>query len=66
MRVTPGRPTMLSLLSHCILAARASGIDILDGVYNNFSDGEGFASECAQARDMGGVVGGQSFEHGGR
>jgi citrate lyase subunit beta/citryl-CoA lyase len=53
MRITAGRPTMLPLLSHCILAARAGGIEILDGVYNNFSDTDGFAQECAQARDMG-------------
>ena len=53
MRVTPGRPTMLPLLSQCVLAARAWGIEILDGVYNNFSDADGFARECAQARDMG-------------
>ena len=29
------------------------GIDILDGVYNDIGDAEGFAAECAQARDMG-------------
>ena len=29
------------------------GIDILDGVYNDLSDAEGFEAECAQARDMG-------------
>jgi len=44
---------MLPALSNCVLAARAHGIDILDGVYNDFSDAGGFASECAQAREMG-------------
>ena len=29
------------------------GIDILDGVYNDIGDAEGFAQECEQARDMG-------------
>jgi citrate lyase subunit beta/citryl-CoA lyase len=53
MRMVRGRGPMLSALSHCIFAARAHGIDILDGVYNDFSDTEGFASECAQAREMG-------------
>jgi citrate lyase subunit beta/citryl-CoA lyase len=36
-----------------VLAARAYGIDILDGVYNDLGDPEGFERECAQARDMG-------------
>jgi citrate lyase subunit beta/citryl-CoA lyase len=53
MRMVAGRAPMLGALSHCILAARAHGIDILDGVYNDFSDAEGFARECAQAREMG-------------
>jgi citrate lyase subunit beta / citryl-CoA lyase len=53
MRMVKGRTPMLPALSHCIFAARAHGIDILDGVYNDFSDAEGFARECAQAREMG-------------
>lgn len=53
MRMTPGRAAMVPALMQCVFAARAHGLDILDGVYNNFSDTEGFARECAQARDMG-------------
>jgi citrate lyase subunit beta/citryl-CoA lyase len=53
MRMVKGRAPMLPALSHCLLAARAYGIEILDGVYNDFSDTEGFARECADARDMG-------------
>src|SRR5262245_37464360 len=53
MRLTAGRAPMVPALMQCIFAARAHGLDILDGVYNNFSDIEGFASECAQAREMG-------------
>jgi citrate lyase subunit beta/citryl-CoA lyase len=49
----PGRFPMLPWLSHCILAARAYGIDILDGVYNDIADIEGFRRECAQGDDMG-------------
>jgi citrate lyase subunit beta/citryl-CoA lyase len=49
----PGRAPMLPALSLCILAARGYGLDVLDGVYNNFNDVEGFVQECAQARDMG-------------
>ena len=37
----------------CLLAAREYGIDILDGVYNDIANAEGFADECAQARDLG-------------
>jgi citrate lyase subunit beta/citryl-CoA lyase len=36
-----------------LLAARAGGLDMLDGVYNDFRDADGFAAECAAARDMG-------------
>jgi citrate lyase subunit beta/citryl-CoA lyase len=52
-RIVPGRQPMLSWLMRCLLAARAHGIDILDGVYNDLSDTKGFEAECAQARDMG-------------
>ena len=44
---------MMPALMQCVFAARAYGLDILDGVYNNFSDMDGFARECAQAREMG-------------
>jgi citrate lyase subunit beta / citryl-CoA lyase len=52
-RLLSGRAPMLSWLSHCLLAARAYGLDILDGVYNDLSDIEGFRRECAQGRDLG-------------
>ena len=44
---------MTPWLMTCVAAARAGGIDILDGVYNAFQDEEGFAAECAQGVDMG-------------
>ncbi len=53
MRMVPGRAPMVPALMQCVFAARAHGLDILDGVYNNFGDTEGFARECAQAREMG-------------
>src|SRR5580698_5684176 len=34
-------------------AARAYGLDILDGVYNDLGNAEGFVEECKQARDLG-------------
>jgi citrate lyase subunit beta/citryl-CoA lyase len=52
-RIVPGRAPMLSWLSTCLLAARGHGIDILDGVYNDLGNAEGFAAECRQARDLG-------------
>ena len=36
-----------------MLAAREYGIDILDGVYNDISNADGFTAECEQARDFG-------------
>jgi citrate lyase subunit beta/citryl-CoA lyase len=52
-RLVPGRAPMLPWLANCVLAAHSYGIDVLDGVYNDLSDMEGFAAECAQGRDMG-------------
>jgi len=52
-RIVPGRAPMLPWLSQCVLAAHAFGLDALDGVYNDLSDAEGFARECAQGRDLG-------------
>lgn len=49
----PGRPYLSTWLMEIVLAARAYGIDALDGVYNDFRDSEGFAIECAQGRAMG-------------
>jgi citrate lyase subunit beta/citryl-CoA lyase len=53
VRQPPGRGPMLSWLATAVLAAHAHGIDILDGVYNDIADTEGFCRECAQGRDMG-------------
>lgn len=52
-RLTPGRPAMIPWLMQALAAARAEGLDILDGVYNALDDAEGFAAECAQGRDLG-------------
>src|SRR5262245_6457455 len=52
-RILPGRAPMAGWLSLCVLAARAYGIAVLDGVYNDLSNAEGFARECGEARDMG-------------
>jgi len=52
-RILPGRAPMLPWLMNCVAAARAYGLAILDGVYNELDDPEGFAAECRQARDLG-------------
>ncbi len=52
-RIVPGRAPMVPWLMSCVAAARAFGLDILDGVYNDLGNAEGFAQECQQARDLG-------------
>jgi citrate lyase subunit beta/citryl-CoA lyase len=52
-KLLPGREPMRPWLSNCIAAARAYGLDVIDGVYNSLGDAEGLALECAAARDMG-------------
>jgi citrate lyase subunit beta/citryl-CoA lyase len=52
-QIVPGRAPMLPWLMTCVAAARAHAIDILDGVYNNLSDADGFARECTEAHAMG-------------
>ena len=52
-RILPGRAPMLPWLATCLLAAREYGIDVLDGVFNDIANTQGFIDECAQARDMG-------------
>jgi citrate lyase subunit beta/citryl-CoA lyase len=53
IRMQPGRAAMLPLITHCILATRAYGLEILDGPYSDFSNFNGFGQECTQARDLG-------------
>ncbi len=49
----PGRQPLLTGLGLCLLAARATGKVILDGVYNDIKDAEGFEAECLQGRQLG-------------
>lgn len=53
VRATPDRRYLLPWLMQMVLAARAGGLDLLDGVFNDFRDPEGFARECADAASMG-------------
>src|SRR5579883_1314688 len=52
-RLTPGRSAMTAWLATCVAAARAHHVDIIDGVYNDIADLEGFKAECEQGRDLG-------------
>jgi citrate lyase subunit beta / citryl-CoA lyase len=49
----PGRAPLLPSLSWCVLAARDAGKAILDGVFNDLDDAEGFEAECRQGREFG-------------
>ncbi len=49
----PGREPLLTGLGLCLLAARASGLVAIDGVYNDIKDEDGFAAECAQGVRLG-------------
>jgi citrate lyase subunit beta/citryl-CoA lyase len=49
----PGRAPLLTSLSWSVLAARAAGVAILDGVYNDVKNTEGFLAECTQGAQMG-------------
>ncbi len=49
----PGRAPLLTGLSLAVLATRLAGKEILDGVYNDVSDVDGFTAECRQAKQFG-------------
>ena len=49
----PGRAPLLTGLSLALLAARATGKAILDGVYNDVRNTDGFLAECRQGRELG-------------
>jgi citrate lyase subunit beta/citryl-CoA lyase len=55
MRCRPGadRGPLLPALALSVMAARAHGLAIVDGVYNDIPDLEGLARECAQGSDLG-------------
>lgn len=52
-RLDGGRGPMIPWLMLAVAAARAYGIAIVDGVYNDLDDSRGFIEECAASRDMG-------------
>lgn len=52
-RFRPDRLPLQAGLGLCLLAAKAEGRVIVDGVYNAFKDEAGLRAECEQGRDMG-------------
>ena len=52
-QLRPGRAPYLGPLATCVLAARAYELTVLDGVFNDIANAEGFAAECAQGRELG-------------
>ncbi len=55
LRLPPdaGREAFAWTFGHCVMAARAHGADVLDGVHNRIGDPEGLAAACQQARALG-------------
>ncbi len=52
-RFDPARTALQTSLSMAVLAARAAGIVVVDGVYNAFKDEDGLVAEAQQGRDFG-------------
>lgn len=52
-RFRPDRLPMMTGLGLCLMAAKANGLVVIDGVYNAFKDEVGLRAECEQGRDMG-------------
>ena len=52
-RFRADRLPMMAGLGLCVLAGKAHGIALIDGVYNAYKDDEGLKAECEQGRDMG-------------
>lgn len=52
-RPAPGRIGVISALSIIVIAARAHGLDALDGVHLDMGDEAGYQAACEQGRDLG-------------
>jgi citrate lyase subunit beta/citryl-CoA lyase len=50
---TPDRQNLSAALGICVAAARAYGLAIIDGVYNDINNADGFLESCKQARAFG-------------
>ncbi|UWR21690.1 CoA ester lyase [Sulfitobacter sp. S190] len=52
-RFRADRQPLMAGLGLCVLAGKAHGAALIDGVYNAFKDEDGLRAECEQGRDMG-------------
>jgi len=52
-RAQGDRFAVVPWLAMTIVAARANGLDVIDGVYNDFKDEDGFRAECEHGRTLG-------------
>jgi citrate lyase subunit beta/citryl-CoA lyase len=50
---TKGRVHLKPWLMQILLCAKAGRLDVVDSVYNDFADGDGFTTECIEATQMG-------------
>ena len=50
---TQDRTNLAAALSLSVLAARANGLAVIDGVYNDIANADGFKASCEQARAFG-------------
>ncbi len=53
VRHTPERLGFMTALNLCVLAARAHGLDVLDGVHLDLEDDAGLRQACEQGRELG-------------
>lgn len=53
MKITSDRTYLIPWLLQLVVAAKAYDLQILDGVYNDFADLQGFCAECDQGAAMG-------------
>ncbi len=52
-KLDTGRSSMLPLLTQSVVASRAYGLSVLDGVFNALEDEAGFAAQCQQGAMLG-------------
>ncbi|MBF0425465.1 MAG: CoA ester lyase [Magnetococcales bacterium] len=53
VEATPERESLQYALQHCVLAARAAGVAIIDGVFLNLKDADGMTAQCRQGVRLG-------------
>ncbi len=51
--LAPGRAALVPHLARALLGAREAGIAVLDGVWNDVKDLDGFEAECRQGAELG-------------